>query len=219
MKIINLHGKIAEKFGAKWILDVESIVEALRAIDANTGNFFKYLSENRAENKTFSFILDDCNEKIESEEELLALLPRKCKEFHIIPNAEGALQAFIVPLLISVATSFIVSSLFRPPTPEEQKQTKSFLFQGAENVASQGVPVPLGYGRLLVGSIVVSSTMRHVDRDLVDRVHTDEPGNVGHVPWHRWGDNMSQFYSAVDNDSFGYEDPEGVFDLERGGGG
>ena len=45
MKIINLHGKIAKEFGERWELDVESIVEALRAIEANTGRFFQYLSK------------------------------------------------------------------------------------------------------------------------------------------------------------------------------
>ena len=56
MKIVNLHGKIAERFGARWELEVDSIIEALRAVDANTGDFFDYLSRNRQENKTFSFI-------------------------------------------------------------------------------------------------------------------------------------------------------------------
>ena len=50
MKIVNLHGKIAEKFGARWELEINSISEALRAIDANVGNFFEYLSEKQEEN-------------------------------------------------------------------------------------------------------------------------------------------------------------------------
>ena len=45
MKIVNLHGKLAEKFGARWELEINSISEALRAINANTGDFFDYLSE------------------------------------------------------------------------------------------------------------------------------------------------------------------------------
>ena len=54
---------------------------------------------------------------------------------------------------------------------------------------------------------------------LIIRVHTDRPDATSHVPFHRWGDNLSQYLDGVDNDSFGTEDPEGVFDLERGGGG
>ena len=37
MKTIHLHGKIGKMFGEKWLLEVDSITEALRAIDANVG--------------------------------------------------------------------------------------------------------------------------------------------------------------------------------------
>jgi predicted phage tail protein len=223
MKVINLHGKIAERFGARWELEVESVIEALRAIEANTGCFFRYLSENKEENKTFSFILDDCPQKIEKEEELLTSLPSKCKEFHIIPNAEGAgpLAPFLVPLMISLATGFIMRALFRPPKPEEEKRTKSFLFSNAENVTSQGVPVPIAYGRLLVGSVVVSATMRHVDRGSVDS--TSRSSNVAnvevHIPFVDSVHNLSQFIRETDEYSPVFEgsDPKGSFSLGNPG--
>ena len=47
---IYLHGKIGKKFGKEWDLNVTSPNEALRAIDANTGNFFKYLASKQDEN-------------------------------------------------------------------------------------------------------------------------------------------------------------------------
>ena len=204
MRIVNLHGKIAEKFGARWELEVDSIVEALRAIDANTGNFFDYLSENRQENKTFSFILDGCRQKIERKEELLTPIPKQCREFHIIPNAEGAtgIELFVVNLVVALATSFIMRALFKPPKPEDEKRSKSFLFSGAENVAAQGVSVPLGYGRLLVGSVVVSATMRHVDRNSVD-YYSNSIGNSGgvlgnHVTYNEWPHNLSRYTEDKD---------------------
>jgi len=223
MKIINLHGKIGKEFGERWELDVESIVEALRAIEANTGRFFQYLSKNREENKTFSFILDGCDQKIDKEEELLAPLPARCKEFHIIPNAEGAgpLTPFFVNLAIALATGFIMRALFKPPKPEEEKRTKSFLFSGAENVTSQGIPVPIGYGRLLVGSVVVSATMRHVDRSSVDatsRASNAEDPTV-HIPFVDSVFNLSQFIRETEEYSplFESSDPKGVFSLRNPG--
>lgn len=225
MRIVNLHGKIAEKFGARWELEVDSIVEALRAIDANTGNFFDYLSENRQENKTFSFILDGCSQKIERKEELLTPIPKQCREFHIIPNAEGAtgLEVFFVQLIIAVAAGFIMRALFKPPKPEEEKRSKSFLFGGAENVAAQAIPVPLGYGRLLVGSVTVSSTMRHIDRDRVDNSLASPAGGGHHVTYHDYWDsrtyNLSKYKETVtDPVVLGNSDPEGVFSLGGGGG-
>jgi len=225
MRIVNLHGKIAERFGARWELEVDSIVEALRAIDANTGNFFDYLSENRQENKTFSFILDGCSQKIERKEELLTPIPKQCREFHIIPNAEGAtgIELFVVNLIISIAAGFIMRALFKPPKPEEEKRSKSFLFGGAENVAAQAIPVPLGYGRLLVGSVTVSSTMRHIDRDRVDNSLASPAGGGQHVTYADYWDvrlnNISKFKeTTTDSVEFGNSDPEGVFSLGGGGG-
>ena len=224
MRIVNLHGKIAEKFGARWELEVDSIVEALRAIDANTGNFFDYLSENRQENKTFSFILDGCSQKMERKEELLTPIPKQCREFHIIPNAEGAtgLEVFFVNLIIAVAAGFIMRALFKPPKPEEEKRSKSFLFGGAENVAAQAIPVPIGYGRLLVGSVTVSSTMRHIDRDRVDNSLASPAGDVGHVTYHDYWDprtyNLSKYKETVtDPMVLDNSDPKGVFSLGGGG--
>ena len=217
MKIVNLHGKLAEKFGARWELEINSISEALRAINANTGDFFDYLSEKQEENKTFSFILEDCKQKIETVEEILTPLPRKCTEFHIMPNAEGGMAAIAVPLAISVITGVIMRALFKPPKPEEEKQSKSFLFGGAENVASQGVAVPLGYGRLLVGSVVVSATMRHVDRNNVDFQNSNSSDIRQHVTYNKWPKNLSRFTSQ-DNSSSMLErvDPKGVFSLGGG---
>jgi len=222
MKIVHLHGKIAERFGARWELEVDSIVEALRAIDANAGNFFDYLSENRQENKTFSFILDGCSQKIERKEELLTPIPRQCKEFHIIPNAEGAGPAtpFIVNFIIAIAAGFIMRALFKPPKPEEEKRTKSFLFGGAVNVTNQAVPVPLGYGRLLVGSTVVSSTMRHIDRARVDVGVTAKSDGSEHVTFRKWPHNLSRYEQDKEETGSLFElaDPEGVFSLGGGDG-
>ena len=217
MKIVNLHGKLAEKFGSRWELEINSISEALRAINANTGDFFDYLSEKQEENKTFSFILEDCKQKIETVEEILTPLPKKCTEFHIMPNAEGGMAEIAVPLAISVITGVIIRALFKPPKPEEEKQSKSFLFGGAENVASQGVAVPLGYGRLLVGSVVVSATMRHVDRNNVDFQNSNSSDIRQHVTYNKWPKNLSRFTSQ-DNSSAMLErvDPKGVFSLGGG---
>lgn len=228
MKIINLHGKIGKEFGERWELDVESIVEGIRAIEANTGRFFQYLIKNKEENKTFSFILDDCPQKIEKEEELLAPLPEKCKEFHIIPNAEGAWQAFTF-IVVALATGFIMRALFKPPKPEEEKQTKSFLFSGGQNVSQQGVPVPLGYGRLLVGSVVISATMNHVDRHYVDYTSESLNSDFEHVQFFNYGnfnvetygggyDNLIKYMDEKENPSTGpglvdSQDPSGPFSL------
>lgn len=42
---------------------------------------------------------------------------------------------------------------------EEQDKRASFLFSGAVNTSTQGLPIPRGYGRLLIGSAVISAAV------------------------------------------------------------
>jgi len=55
-----------------------------------------------------------------------------------------------------------------PSAPREAKKNESFGFGGVENTMNQGVPVPICYGRLFIGSAAIS-----VNLD-TDEVVTDE---------------------------------------------
>lgn len=67
--------------------------------------------------------------------------------------------------LYSVGTSMILGGVAQmiAPTPKssdpsEQPENKpSYAFNGAVNTTAQGQPVPVGYGRLIVGSAVISA--------------------------------------------------------------
>ncbi len=43
-----------------------------------------------------------------------------------------------------------------PPNAENGESRNSYVFNGAVNVTTQGGPVPVGYGRMIVGSVVAS---------------------------------------------------------------
>ena len=43
---ITLHGKLGEDIGKEWDLDIESVSEGLRAIEANSKKFRKWIIEN-----------------------------------------------------------------------------------------------------------------------------------------------------------------------------
>lgn len=52
----------------------------------------------------------------------------------------------------------------KTPGPTEKPENKpSFIFNGAVNTTAQGHPVPIGYGRLRVGSAVISAGMAAED--------------------------------------------------------
>jgi predicted phage tail protein len=57
---------------------------------------------------------------------------------------------------ISFGISFLISKLLTPKDPKQVK-TSSFILGAKGNVAARNTPIPLGYGKLRVGSYVVSS--------------------------------------------------------------
>jgi predicted phage tail protein len=67
--------------------------------------------------------------------------------------------------LYSVGTSMILGGVAQmiAPTPkstdpsERPENKPSYAFNGAVNTTAQGQPVPVGYGRLIVGSAVISA--------------------------------------------------------------
>ena len=61
----------------------------------------------------------------------------------------------------SLAFSGLASLLMNPP--ESKEDESSYKFSGPQNTVRQGGPVPVGYGKLWVGSIVLSSGLYSVD--------------------------------------------------------
>lgn len=57
---VNLHGKLGEDLGKSWDLDVSSVAEALRAIDANTRKFRQWLI-NYKDQYEYEILIDNQN--------------------------------------------------------------------------------------------------------------------------------------------------------------
>lgn len=76
-----------------------------------------------------------------------------------VATAWGALDAFTKTMLIVTATQVATTLLTKtpkPPTRQDPVSTKSFLMAGSVNRTAQGVAVPVGYGRLRIGSSNIS---------------------------------------------------------------
>lgn len=160
MKKIFLYGELGKSLGKEWELEVDSVQEALWAIEANTGKLTSFLSANTEKFGYYTFRVDD--KKLSSREELESKFPKSSKEIHIMPQvAGGDIVNILIQVVIAVATALIMQAIFKPPKPKDERQTRSYLFSGPENTAAQGIPVPLGYGRLRVGSVVISASLRN----------------------------------------------------------
>ena len=177
---VYLHGEIGEELGEKWTLDVGSASEALVAIEANTDKVIKFFSSDERLYQEYTVTVDEENI---GEEEICT--KKANKQIHIIPVIEGAkaagkiviglalIAASFIPglnviaakVLLAVGTSLVIGGitdlLSKPPKIGEATQTQSFLMGGNVNTAAQGQAVPIGYGRLRVGSQVISVSKRH----------------------------------------------------------
>jgi predicted phage tail protein len=208
---IELHGILAEKVKkTKWNLAVNSVGEAIRAIEANTRILYKTFYELEKDNLKYRVLINKKDFKIfknpdEIENDLekaiysnltVSYKTEDLKSIDIIPIIEGAggfisAVAGIVLTIIGIVLIFtgvgavfgaalilagialtaagFLSLLSSPPpfvAPEFQAPEvaakggggKSYLFDGPTNTRGEGGPIPIGYGRLIVGSKTVSAS-------------------------------------------------------------
>ena len=71
----------------------------------------------------------------------------------------GVLNSVVFGVGASLALGGVAQLLTPTPTlpKEETDPRKSYSFSGVQNTSRQGIPVPIVYGEMLVGSIVVSA--------------------------------------------------------------
>jgi len=208
---VELHGILAEKVKkTKWNLAVNSVGEAIRAIEANTKILYKTLYELEKDNLKYRVLINKKDFKIfknpdEIENDLeeaiysnltVSYKTEDLKSIDIIPIIEGAsgvitAVAGIVLTIIGIVLIFtgvgavfgaalilagialtaagFLSLLSSPPpfvAPEFQAPEvaakggggKSYLFDGPTNTRGEGGPIPVGYGRLIIGSKTVSAS-------------------------------------------------------------
>lgn len=216
---IELHGILAEKLNKKnWELAVSSVGEAIRAIEANTGIFYKNLYELDKENIKYRVLINKKDFKIFKPENEIkndfdkvlnsnlftSFNEEVLESIDIIPILEGSfggggffaviaavvgialiftgvgiaasagvfgfLASTLVVAGIGLAAVGFLALLSSPPpfvAPEFNAPGvagpkggggKSYLFDGPTNTAGEGGPIPIGYGRLLIGSKTISAT-------------------------------------------------------------
>ena len=66
-------------------------------------------------------------------------------------------------LAISIGIQFLITKLLTPKSPIDIK-TNSRLFSSYENVTKRNVPIPIGYGRLKIGSVVISNNITNINK-------------------------------------------------------
>jgi predicted phage tail protein len=92
---------------------------------------------------------------------------KKTSVVEVVPLLIGSdfgITAFLLMLAVSIGIQLLIAKIMTPKSPVDVK-TNSRLFSNYENVTARNVPVPLGYGRVKVGSIVVSNNLIITNRE------------------------------------------------------
>lgn len=181
MITLHLTGYLATLFGEKVSLDAKTPREAVTALSYQSSEYKEAIRYT-----DWHIFVGEGNDITESE---LDMRLGKISNVFLIPIVEGAGGAFNVVLgavligagfmtfgasaavgvaLMSGGAGMLVGGIVQMLTKipgstgsvkESTKEDSSFLFQGVTNTSSQGAALPRGYGRVMVGSIVVSASL------------------------------------------------------------
>ncbi len=205
MTNIKLHGHLGENIGSNWNLAIESVSEAVHAIQTLTNKLYQYLVQKDKEGAKYRVLINGRDFKysepldinnLESIRTSELVMKKRIETIDIVPVLEGAndIGAIIIGALLIVVgivvaiygnpalgaaliigglgliAAGVINLLSSPPKFEDFRAIgnggrASYLFNGPVNIANEGGPVPVGYGRLLVGSQVISASYELSDKD------------------------------------------------------
>jgi predicted phage tail protein len=187
MKTLYLHGFLGARFGESFSLDVRDPAEAIRALLIQIPGFEAVIRDG-----DWHVVRGPLDGGVSLDEEGLAVAVSDESEIHILPAVSGAggdglFQTIAGAVLVAVGVytgqGWLVNagvaltlggvSQMLSPTPqtgdygerERPDERPSFLFDGPTNTSTQGLPVPVIYGRVKVGSVVASAGMTAEELD------------------------------------------------------
>jgi predicted phage tail protein len=96
-------------------------------------------------------------------------------------------SAIAIPAGIALIASGVIGLLSSPPKFDDFREIDqggkvSYLFSGPANIVGEGGPVPVGYGRAIIGSQVISAAYVIVDYDVNDPSSTIRNEYGGLIP-------------------------------------
>ena len=187
LKTVKLYGHLGRRFGKVHRLDVADACDAVRALSALHPGFKQALVEHRG---GYRVILDNApmHDRLE-----LQLPSREIKFVPVVAGAGHGLGEVILGAALIVASFYapelaasmgmsagagtalggmalsmgmtmvmtgIAQALSKPP---QTTYSNSFNFGAPVNTTAQGSPVPVLYGRAIVGSFIASASLQAYD--------------------------------------------------------
>jgi predicted phage tail protein len=178
MTDVFVHGVLAKEFGSYFCFNVRKPKEVINAISVNKPNFYHRITELSKEGLHYSILVDGKNIK-DSNQLNIKKTPKTIDLVPIICGSGPIAATLVTVFKIAKTTAAIIASVFwtavsigvqyaltNPIEQEGVESTvsasdQSFAFSSKANRMQQGNPVPVGYGRLRVGSSVVQITIKN----------------------------------------------------------
>lgn len=183
MKKVRLLGELGKRFKKVIKLDVKTPAEAVRALCVNFPEFKKFVIESEKHNIGYRVIVGRKDRGVDELHDPVG--QSDIKIVPVLMGAGGRFGQIIVGSIL-IATGFVLDLAFQgnpfstyfyqagiamivggvvqlltplPDVPDDNEPDNkpSYIFNGAVNTSAQGYPVPVGYGRMIVGSAIVSA--------------------------------------------------------------
>jgi predicted phage tail protein len=183
MTQVTLHGILGQEFQKCFNLAIKRPKEVFDAISCAYPQFRNRLAELARQGIHFAVLID--GKRIEKAEDLNISTNQDLDIVPIICGAgsNGGIIAVIAIGLLTGGAGLVMSvgwltsigasialmglQMALAPKPKMERPSsdvsgakQSFNFSSKANVAEQGIPVPVGYGRLRVGSVVIQSSVK-----------------------------------------------------------
>ena len=188
MTSIRIHGILGQEFAPQMELELDKPRQVVEAITANRKNFTNRIHQLAREGCHYVIMVN--RQKIGSLSELDMV--KKVETIDLVPAIGGSAVAlgagimgvfgagsvavtawagFVGTVALTVISVGLQLALAPKPDagPPISAQSRalqdSYSFSNKANVASQGSPVPVGYGRLIVGSQVIQFSTKSFPQD------------------------------------------------------
>jgi len=183
MRKVRLLGELGKKFGKVIQLDVKTPAEAVRALCVNFPEFAKFVGSSDERGVGYRVIVNKKDRAVEELHDPVGKSDIKIVPV-LMGSKRGGLGQIIVggiliaagylgnvffpgnpvsPYLVNAGVAMVLGGVVQlltplPDTPDEGPENRpSYIFNGAVNTSAQGYPVPVGYGRMIVGSAIISA--------------------------------------------------------------
>jgi hypothetical protein len=199
MTQVILHGILAKEFKQSFSLAIKRPKEVFDAVSCSHSNFRNRIVELAKQGVHFALLVD--GKKMTSMEELsiasdnqkIDIVPVICGSGPLVLVVVGvavslggaAIGGMVGSLLVSVGVGLFmmgIQMMLAPKPKMERPESvvnsakQSFLFSSKANIAEQGIPVPVGYGRLRVGSAVIQSTIKSYPQGFEKEIALESDG-------------------------------------------